>query len=291
MLVVADEQALRVGGEGGLARAGQAEEDGGVLALHVGVGRAVHRGDALQGQVVVHHGEHALLHLAAVPGVQDDLLTARDVEDDGGLGVETQLLVVFDLGLGRGVDHEVRLEVRLLLGGGLDEHVAHEVRLPGDLHDEADGHAGVLVRAAEGVDDVEALVRERVLRDLLYRRPGLLRGGVVVVFIGVGRPPDGVLGVFVHDDELVLGRAAGVDAGHDVHGAKLADLTLVKARELGLHFLFKKRLIGRIVYDLCRTGDAILAQIKFCHVGIPPLNYWKPRGKDAASYLIYTKTI
>ena len=38
VLVVADQQALGVGGQGGLAGAGQAEEDGSVLALHIGVG-------------------------------------------------------------------------------------------------------------------------------------------------------------------------------------------------------------------------------------------------------------
>src|SRR5699024_9957864 len=110
VLVVADQQALGIGGEGGLAGAGQAEEDGGVLAVEVGVGGAVHGGNALERQVVVHHAEHALLHLAAVPGVEDDLLAAGDVEDNGSLGVQAQLLVVFDLGLGGVVDHEVGLK-------------------------------------------------------------------------------------------------------------------------------------------------------------------------------------
>ena len=79
VLVIADEQTLRVGGQGGLAGAGQTEEDGSVLALLIGVGRAVHGSHALQRQEVVHHGEHTLLHLAAVPGVDDDLLLAGDV--------------------------------------------------------------------------------------------------------------------------------------------------------------------------------------------------------------------
>ena len=158
VLVVADEQTLGVGGQGGLAGAGQAEEDGGVLAVHVGVGGAVHGGNALQRQVVVHHGEHALLHLAAVPGVDDDLLTGGDVEGDAGLGVQAQLLVVLDLGLGGVVDDEVGLEVLQLLLGRADEHVLDEVCLPCDLHDEADGHAGVVVGAAEGVHDVQLLV-------------------------------------------------------------------------------------------------------------------------------------
>src|SRR5699024_11193565 len=119
VLVVADQQTLGVGGQGGLAGAGQAEEQSGVLAVHVGVGGAVHGGNAIQGQVVVHHGEHALLHLAAVPGVQDDLLTGGDVEDGGGLGVQAQLLEVLNLGLGGVVGDKVGLEVSKLFLGGL----------------------------------------------------------------------------------------------------------------------------------------------------------------------------
>ena len=56
VLVIADQQALRVGGQTGLAGAVQTEEDGSVLALLIGVGRAVHGSDALQRQEVVHHG-------------------------------------------------------------------------------------------------------------------------------------------------------------------------------------------------------------------------------------------
>ena len=189
MLVVADRQALGVGGQGGLAGAGQTEEDGGVLALLIGVGRAVHGSDALQRQEVVHHGEHALLHLAAVPGVDDDLLLAGDVEHNSSLRVQAQLLVVLDLGLGCVVNNEIRLEVCQLLSGGLDEHVGHEVCLPGHFHDETNGHAGVLVGTAEGIDHVQALVGQLLLCDLLDGIPGFLRSGVVVVLVCVAGPP------------------------------------------------------------------------------------------------------
>ena len=78
VLVVADELTLRDGRKRGLAGSLQVEEASG-LALLVGVGRAVHRSHALQRKPVVHVGEHALLHLAAVPGVDDNLLMAGDV--------------------------------------------------------------------------------------------------------------------------------------------------------------------------------------------------------------------
>ena len=261
VLVVADQQAFRVGGEGGLAGAGETEEDGGVLALHIRVRGAVHRGDALQGQIVVHHGEHALLHLAAVPGVEDDLLTAGNVEGHAGGGVEAELLVVDDLRLGGGVDHEVGLEGLKLFLAGLDEHVAHEVGLPGDLHDEADGHAGVGVGAAVSVDHEEALVAQLLHRDILDLGPDLLGHGVVVILITVGGPPHGVAGVLVHDDVLVLGRAAGVYAGHDVDGVELGQLADVIAFQLGLGLFREKELVGRVVDDLGAAGDTVFVQI------------------------------
>ena len=55
VLVVADELALRIGGKCGLAGSGETEENGGVLAVHIGVGGAVHCCDALKRKVVVHH--------------------------------------------------------------------------------------------------------------------------------------------------------------------------------------------------------------------------------------------
>ena len=83
VFVVADEQALGVGRKGGFTRSRKAEEDSGVFAVEVGVGRAVHRGNAFEGQVVVHHGEHTLLHFAAIPGVEDNLLSGCNVEHNG----------------------------------------------------------------------------------------------------------------------------------------------------------------------------------------------------------------
>ena len=203
--------------------------------------------------------------IAAVPGVDDDLLLAGDVEHNSSLRVQTQLLVVLDLGLGCVVNNEIRLKVSQLLSGGLDEHVGHEVCLPGHFHDETNGHAGVLVGTAEGIDHVQALVGQLLLCDLLDGIPGFLRSGVVVVLVCVAGPPHGVLGVLVHDDELILGGTAGVDAGHDIDSAQFADLALLEAFQTGLGLLFKQLLVRGIVHDLRRAGDTILAQIYLCH--------------------------
>ena len=263
VLVVADQETLRVGGKGGLAGAGETEEDGGVLAVHIGIGRAVHGGDALQREVVVHHGEHTLLHLTTVPGVQDNLLAGSDVESDAGFAAETQLLVVLYLCLGGAVHDEIGFLVEFLLVLRTDEHVGYEVGLPGNLHDEADLHAGVGVRTAETVHHEEALSAELLLGEFLYLFPGLLGHLVVVVGITLGGPPDfaglAFLGGLVIDNVLVFGGTAGIDAGHHVDGTQFGDLTLVITFQTGFGLLVVKNLIGRVVKDFLHTLDPILA--------------------------------
>ncbi len=88
---------------------------------------------------------------------------------------------------------------------------------------------------------------------------------MVVVLVFLGRPPHGVSGVVVDDDILIFGGAAGVDAGHDVDGAQLADLALFVANQTRLGLFFEEHLIRRIVYDLFDACNAVFAQIQFRH--------------------------
>ena len=265
VLVIADEQTLRVGRKRGLARAGEAEEDGGVLAVHVGVGRAVHGSNALQGKVVVHHREHALLHLTAVPGVDDDLLAAGNIEGDNRLGIQTQLLVVQALGLGSGIDDKVGDEACKLFLSGADEHVGDEMGLPGNLHDEADGHARVFVGTAESIHNIELLVAQFVSGEIADNGPGLFGHGMVVVLVALGGPPDGVLRGVVHNDVLILGGTAGINAGHDVDGIKLRQDALVIAFKRGIHLVPEHLFITGIVNDFGGTGNAVFGEIQICH--------------------------
>ena len=263
VFVVADEETFGVGGKGGLACTAEAEEDGGVLAVHVGVGRAVHRGDAFQGQVVVHHREHTFLHFTAVPGVDDNLFARGEVEDNGCLAVEAEFLVVGQFGLGGVVDDEVGLEVLEVLGGGADEHIGHEVSLPCHFHDEADGHAGVLVCAAETVDNEEGLVREFFDCEFLACFPGLFGSGLVIVLVFFGCPPDGVLGCFVEYDEFVFGRAAGVNAGHHVYCAEFCDDAFLVAFQGGEGLEFEQFVVTGVVEYFLDVLDAVLLEVGF----------------------------
>jgi hypothetical protein len=85
VLVVADEPAVGIRRQRGLAGARQAEEQGNV-AIVADVGRAVHGQHPLQGQQEVHHREDALLDLAAVGRVADEHQPLGEVDDDGGVG-------------------------------------------------------------------------------------------------------------------------------------------------------------------------------------------------------------
>ena len=111
VLVITDEESLRICWKCSLTCTWKTKEDSCVLAVLICVGWAVHWCDALEREVVVHHWEHTLLHLTAVPCVDDNLLTACDVEYYCCLRVQTQLFVILNFCLGSVVNNEVRLEV------------------------------------------------------------------------------------------------------------------------------------------------------------------------------------
>ncbi len=253
VLVVADELTLRVGRQRGLTGAGETEEDSGVLTVHIGVGRAVHAGDTTQREEVVLHREHTLLHLTTIPSIQDHLLLAGHVEDNGSLRVQAQLFPVGHLSLRCVVNDEIGLLLKVSLCLRTNEHVGHEVSLPCHLHDEANLHAGVAVSAAETVDDIQLLVGELFLSKLLHSLPGLNACAVVVVVILIAVPPHGVVRGSVINDELILRRAAGVDTSHHVDCAQLSLLSLVVALEARLGLLVEENLIRRIVQNLGGT--------------------------------------
>ena len=266
VLVIADQHAFRIRGQRRLARAGQAEEDSRVLAILVRVSGAMHGGNALQRQEVVHHGEHALLHLTAIPGVDDDLLSLGDIEEDSRIGAEALLFPAIDDALGGIVDHEVRLEVLKLFLARADEHIRYEMSLPSNLDDETDSHARIFVGAAETIDDIQLiLVGQLLLGRLLGSFPHLLRSRMVIIRILLGVPPNRVLGLLIHDDVLVLRGTAREFTRLHIDSTELGNLANLIARQTRFRLFLEEHLIGRIVEDFLDTSDAILTQIDICH--------------------------
>ena len=219
VLVVADEMALRVGGERRLARAGEAEEQRRRAGLFVGRGRAVHREHAALRREVVRDREDALLHLAGVFGAEDDELLVLEAEVDarrrGHAGREPV----------RGKAPALKMtksrlaEAREFLLRRADQHGVHEERVIRPRADDADLDAILRVPAGEAVEAVEPLAGVEVIERAL----AVDLEGVRVARDVHRAPPDVVLRVGMLDDALVLGRAAGLGAGVGDERAVLRD--------------------------------------------------------------------
>ena len=266
VFVVADQQTFRIGGQGRFTRAGESEEDGSVLAVHVRIGRAVHRSHTLERKQVVHVGEDTFLHLSAVPRVEDHLLFFRQVEYHGRFGVQAQFLVVYHLGFGCVEGYEIRFAVvGQFFFGRTDEHVLDKVSLPSHLHDEAHLDAGVFVRSAEGIHHVEVFVGKFLDGQFLQHVPRLGRNGLVVVLVTFRGPPDRVAGGVVQYEKFILGRAAGVDTGHHVYCSQFGYLPFFIALQAGVGFCFEKLFVRGVVIDFLHARDPVLGKIQISH--------------------------
>ena len=209
VLVVADQVPFGVGGQRRLARAGEPEEDRDA-AVVVDVRRAVHRKHALERQPVVHEREDRLLDLARVVGAADQHLGPRRVQDDERLAAGA---VHRRIGLDGGCVQDERLRVVLgeLVLGRVDEERLREERVPGAVRDDAQRQPVLRVGAGERVHHVQVARVVEVPDDLLAEPVEALLGQLAVH----GAPPDPGLAARLADEELVVGRAAGVRAGVD----------------------------------------------------------------------------
>ena len=136
-LVVADQGAVRIGRERGLAGAGQAEEQRAVAVL-ADVGRAVHRHHALRRQIEVQRGEHRLLHLARIGRAADQHDLAGEIDRDHRVGAFAAA-VALGVGLERRQvdDGHVRHVARQLRALRTDQQLADEQRVPGEFGEDA----------------------------------------------------------------------------------------------------------------------------------------------------------
>ena len=209
VFVIADEFAFGVGGEGGFAGAGEAEEDGGFRPAWRCGGRAVHGEFAFERHEVVHDGEDAFFHFAGVFGAEDDHVAFFKGQGYGCAGVYAFYSGVRAL-LAGVVDDVVRFaEVVEFFGGGADEHVVHEEGVVGAGGDDAHFEAVFFIPAGVAVKDVNLFgtVEEGDGAFAVFAVRGGAEGDVDVA------PPDVVFGVGVFDDTFVFGRASGFRAG------------------------------------------------------------------------------
>ncbi len=116
----------------------------------------MHGGNATKRQQVVHDGEHAFFHLAAVPRTTDDLDALGEVKRDKILRVKAVLLPIGVGAPGPVHDDKVRLEPGELLLTWANKHVFHEVGLPGHFSDKTNTQPGFRVGAAKAINNIQA---------------------------------------------------------------------------------------------------------------------------------------
>jgi len=153
VFVIADEETVRVGGEGCFAGAGETEEesDVAIVLTHVGGGmqRKLAKLDRLE---VMHDGKDTLLHFTSVFRTEDDHLHTLEVNLDG-CGRAHTLRESVSGELARIVDDEVRFaEFQQFRLGWADQHVVHEQSVVGTSADNSDLDAvlGIPLSAAGG---------------------------------------------------------------------------------------------------------------------------------------------
>lgn len=162
VLVVANELALGVGGQGGLASTGQTKEDSDITVLALVGGRVESEDVVLDGHFVEEDCEDTLLHLTGVLGSKNNHLLIRKVDGDGCSRGHTAGIPVGREGATI-VDDIVRMEVLQLLSRRADQHVAHEESvIRAGAHD-TDADPVALVPSCEAVDDVDALAGVEVV--------------------------------------------------------------------------------------------------------------------------------
>ena len=224
----------------------------------------MHWHHALGRQIVVERREHRLLHFAGIEAAADQDHAFGQVQRDHSFGAHA---VALRIGLkGRQAqDGEIRHVGGQILALGTDQQRADEQRMPGKLGEYARLDTVFWVRAAIEVLRKQ-LLAARVLEEILQQHVELLRRELAVLV-----PPDGALGLLVADHELVLGRAAGMNAGLGAEGAAFDHMALVRGERV-----FVKPLGGKIPMDRGEVREAeflrpvrAVPQARFFHARPP----------------------
>ena len=167
MFVVADEMALRIGGERRFSRSAEAEEERRRAGFLVGRGRAMHREQAALRREIIRHRENAFLHLAGVFGAENDQFLVFEAEVDAGgrahagrqpVGRERARIVDDEIGLA---------EAGQFFARRADEHRVHEERVIGPRANDADLDAVFRIPAGEAVEAIKPLARVQIVKGAL----------------------------------------------------------------------------------------------------------------------------
>ena len=178
------------------------------------------------GQQVVQDGENRLLDLTGIPGAADRHDPVGEIDQDGAV---RRRAVELRLGLeARQVeDREVRLEAFELLAPRPQEHVPGKEIVPRSLGDDAHADAMRGIGAGPAVAD-EQLAALGIAQHAVVERAVALRRDRLV---GLA-PVDAALALRILDEELVVGRAAGMHARAHHEGPAVTDAAFMATHRL-----------------------------------------------------------
>ena len=225
VLVITNQETFRVCRQCCFTSTGKTKEDCCVLSIHICVCGAVHGSNSVQWKVVVHHGEHTFLHLTAVPCINDNLLTACNVECYTSLGIQSKFFVVFYFCFRSVVYNKGRLKSFKFCLSRLDEHVLNEMCLPCYFNDETNSHTGICICSTESIYNKKSFVRKFFLCNIFYGSPCFFCHRMVIVCIFIRCPPYCVFGILIHNNVLVFRRTSGINTCHNVYCTKLCFLS------------------------------------------------------------------
>ena len=216
VFVVTDQVTAFVSRQGGLAGAGQTEEQGHV-AFFADVGSAVHWQHVSGRQQEVLHGEHGFLHLAGVTHASDQHFFLCEVDDHATVGVgAVTLRHALEIG---DVEHLPLITASRIVLGRVDEQATTEQILPGSLGSHFHGQVVIFSRAYMHVGN-EVLLR---VVEGFYASPQ----GIELVGreLAVDRAPgDSGLSGRLFNDETVDWRTAGAMTGANNQSAGIGKL-------------------------------------------------------------------
>ena len=244
MFIVADELAVGVSGQGGLAGAGQTEEDSGVTFC-ADVSGAVHGEYALLGQDVVHDGEDGLLDFACVLGAADDCQMLFVVQQDRSFGVGA---VAFGdaLEAGSSDDGVVGFKAYQLVSGGAAQQVGDEQVLACQFVYDTEVLGVLGVSACKAVENEDFAILQ-ISNNLFVQRIELrLRDGTVYL-----APCNVIVYAFGVNDELIVCGTAGVLAGLNDQSAGLAQQAFAATQSV-----FGQLCVGQVAINSRGVDDA-----------------------------------
>jgi len=156
VLVVTDESAIWISGQGSLASSRKTKEKSDISTLAL-IRRRVQSQDSMfDRHEIKHDSENALLHFASILRSEDYHLVRGKVDGDAGARGHAEGISVGREGTGV-VDGKIWRAVGLhLLVGGTDEHVAHEETVVGSGTDDPDLDSIARVPSGVTVKDVNS---------------------------------------------------------------------------------------------------------------------------------------